>query len=140
MDASPIEFGIDSFGDLPRNDRGAIVSHAEAIRAAVAEAFLADEAGIEVVALGGHHLPEFAISSPETVLAGFATVTKRIRLASGVTVLSSDEPVGVFQRFATVDALSGGRAEGSLATCACTARSSWRQAAPSVTPCPMTSD
>ncbi|WP_318196265.1 LLM class flavin-dependent oxidoreductase [Streptomyces sp. MCL20-2] len=94
MDASPIEFGIDSFGDLPRNDRGAIVSHAEAIRAAVAEAFLADEAGIEVVALGGHHLPEFAISSPETVLAGFATVTKRIRLASGVTVLSSDEPVG----------------------------------------------
>ncbi|MFJ3325286.1 LLM class flavin-dependent oxidoreductase [Streptomyces griseus] len=111
MDASPIEFGIDSFGDLPRNDRGAVVSHAEAIRAAVAEAVLADEVGIDVVALGEHHLPEFAISSPETVLAGIATVTKRIRLASGVTVLSSDDPVRVFQRFATVDALSGGRAE-----------------------------
>ncbi|NEE39663.1 LLM class flavin-dependent oxidoreductase, partial [Streptomyces sp. SID7982] len=78
MDASHVEFGIDSFGDLPRDDQGGIVSHAEAIRAAVAEAVLADEVGIDVVALGEHHLPEFAISSPETVLAGIATVTKRI--------------------------------------------------------------
>lgn len=111
MDASRIEFGIDSFGDLPRDDRGEVVSHAEAIRATVAEAVLADEVGIDVVALGEHHLPDFAISSPETVLAGIATVTRRIRLASGVTVLSSDDPVRVFQRFATVDALSDGRAE-----------------------------
>ncbi|MCC8477318.1 LLM class flavin-dependent oxidoreductase [Streptomyces globisporus] len=88
MDASQIEFGIDSFGDLPRTDQGAIVSHAEAIRAAVTEAVLADEIGIDVVALGEHHLPEFAISSPETVLAGIATVTKRIRLASAETVAS----------------------------------------------------
>ena len=111
MDASQIEFGIDSFGDLPRDDRGQVVSQAQAIRAVVAEAVLADEIGIDVVALGEHHRPEFAISSPETVLAGIATVTKRIRLASGVTVLSSDDPVRVFQRFATVDALSRGRAE-----------------------------
>ncbi|MFI2336571.1 LLM class flavin-dependent oxidoreductase [Nocardia rhamnosiphila] len=111
MDASQIEFGIDSFGDRPRNDRGEIVSHAQAIRAAVTEAVLADQAGIDVIALGEHHRPEYAISSPETVLAGIATATKRIRLASGVTVLSSDDPVRVFQRFATVDALSGGRAE-----------------------------
>ncbi|KAA9144641.1 LLM class flavin-dependent oxidoreductase [Microbacterium lushaniae] len=111
MDVSQIEFGIDSFGDRPRDDRGRIVSHAQAIRAAVAEAVLADQIGIDVVALGEHHRPEFAISSPETVLAGIATATKRIRLASGVTVLSSDDPVRVFQRFATVDALSGGRAE-----------------------------
>lgn len=111
MDVSQIEFGIDSFGDRPRNDRGEIVSHAQAIRAAVAEAVLADQSGIDVVALGEHHRPEYAISSPETVLAGIATATKRIRLASGVTVLSSDDPVRVFQRFATVDALSGGRAE-----------------------------
>lgn len=111
MDASQIEFGIDSFGDLPRDDRGVIVSHAQAIRATVAEAVLADEIGIDVIALGEHHRPEFAISSPETVLAGIATATKRIRLASGVTVLSSDDPVRVFQRFATVDALSAGRAE-----------------------------
>ncbi|MEK8174347.1 LLM class flavin-dependent oxidoreductase [Streptomyces sp. M19] len=75
------------------------------------EAVLADQIGIDVVALGEHHRPEYAISSPETVLAGIATATKRIRLASGVTVLSSDDPVRVFQRFATVDALSSGRAE-----------------------------
>lgn len=110
-DVAQIEFGIDSFGDRPRGDDGVVVSHAEAIRAAVAEAVLADEVGIDVVALGEHHRPEFAISSPETVLAGIATATKRIRLASGVTVLSSDDPVRVFQRFATVDALSNGRAE-----------------------------
>lgn len=72
---------------------------------------LADQVGIDVVALGEHHRPEFAISTPETVLAGIATATRRIRLASGVTVLSSDDPVRVFQRFATVDALSNGRAE-----------------------------
>ncbi|NKY57569.1 LLM class flavin-dependent oxidoreductase [Nocardia flavorosea] len=111
MDVSQLEFGIDSFGDRPRNDRGEIVSHAQAIRAAVTEAVLADQAGIDVIALGEHHRPEYAISSPETVLAGIATATERIRLASGVTVLSSDDPVRVFQRFATVDALSGGRAE-----------------------------
>ncbi|WP_265523188.1 LLM class flavin-dependent oxidoreductase [Oerskovia flava] len=111
MDVSQIEFGIDSFGDRPRDDRGEIVSHAQAIRAAVAEAVLADQVGIDVVALGEHHRPEYAISSPETVLAGIATATKRIRLASGVTVLSSDDPVRVFQRFATVDALSSGRAQ-----------------------------
>ncbi|OQO94151.1 luciferase [Saccharomonospora piscinae] len=111
MDVSRIEFGVDSFGDRPRDDRGEIVSHAQAIRAAVTEATLADQVGIDVVALGEHHRPEYAISSPETVLAGIATATKRIRLASGVTVLSSDDPVRVFQRFATVDALSHGRAE-----------------------------
>lgn len=111
MDVSQIEFGIDSFGDLPRDDEGEVVSHAQAIRAAVAEAVLADEVGIDVVSLGEHHRPDYAISSPETVLAGIATATKRIRLSSGVTVLSSDDPVRVFQRFATVDALSNGRAE-----------------------------
>lgn len=111
MDVSKIEFGIDSFGDRPRNDRGEIVSHAQAIRAAVTEAVLADQIGVDVITLGEHHRPEYAISSPETVLAGIATVTERIRLASGVTVLSSDDPVRVFQRFATVDALSSGRAE-----------------------------
>lgn len=106
-----IEFGIDTFGDLPRDKNGELVSHAQAIRATLEEAVLADEIGIDVIAVGEHHRPEFAISTPETVLAGIATVTKNIRLASGVTVLSSDDPVRVFQRFATVDALSNGRAE-----------------------------
>jgi probable LLM family oxidoreductase len=106
-----IEFGIDTFGDLPKDDRGQPVSYGAAIRQVVDEAVLADQAGVDVIAVGEHHRPEFAISAPETVLAGIATRTSRIHLASGVTVLSSDDPVRVFQRFATVDALSNGRAE-----------------------------
>ncbi len=106
-----IEFGLDTFGDLPEDDLGALMTYAAAIRQTVDEAVLADELGVDVFLVGEHHRPEFAISSPETVLAGIATRTSRIRLGSGVTVLSSDDPVRVFQRFATVDALSNGRAE-----------------------------
>jgi len=108
---SDLEFGLDTFGDVPEDDSGALVSYAQAIRQVVDEAVLADELGVDVFALGEHHRPEFAVSSPETVLAGIATITSRIRLGSGVTVLSSDDPVRVFQRFATLDALSNGRAE-----------------------------
>jgi probable LLM family oxidoreductase len=106
-----ITFGLDTFGDLPQDDAGVPFSHAAAIRQVLDEAVLADELGVDAIALGEHHRPEYAISTPETVLAGIATRTSRIRLASGVTVLSSDDPVRVFQRFATVDALSNGRAE-----------------------------
>lgn len=110
-DFAQLQFGIDTFGDVPRHDDGRMMTYAEAIRAVVAEAVMADETGIDAIAVGEHHRPEFAISSPETVLAGLATVTKRLTLGSGVTVLSSDDPVRVFQRFATIDALSNGRAE-----------------------------
>lgn len=106
-----LEFGLDTFGDIPESSPGVLATHPEAIRQVVAEAVLADELGVDVFAVGEHHRPEYAISSPETVLAGIATATERIRLASGVTVLSSDDPVRVFQRFATLDALSNGRAE-----------------------------
>ncbi|MDG4780176.1 LLM class flavin-dependent oxidoreductase [Micromonospora sp. WMMD961] len=108
---SDVLFGLDTFGDVPQDDSGKLVSHAAAIRQVVDEAVLADELGVDVIALGEHHRPEYSVSTPETVLAGIATRTSRIRLASGVTVLSSDDPVRVFQRFATVDALSNGRAE-----------------------------
>jgi probable LLM family oxidoreductase len=108
---SDLVFGLDTFGDVPEDDAGNVLSYAAAIRQVVDEAVLADEIGVDVIALGEHHRPEFSISTPETVLAGIATRTSRIRLASGVTVLSSDDPVRVFQRFATVDALSAGRAE-----------------------------
>lgn len=104
-------FGLDSFGDIPTDDNGKLLTHAAAIRQVVDEAVLADKLGIDVIALGEHHRADFSISSPETVLAGIATRTKNIKLASGVTVLSSDDPVRVFQRFATVDALSNGRAQ-----------------------------
>jgi len=106
-----LEFGLDTFGDVPEDDSGTPVSYARAIRHVVDEAVLADAIGVDVIALGEHHRPEYSISTPETVLAGIAARTSRIRLASGVTVLSSDDPVRVFQRFATVDALSRGRAE-----------------------------
>ena len=109
-----VEFGLDTFGDVPQDDTGKPFSYAAAIRQVVDEAVLADELGVDVIALGEHHRPEYSVSTPETVLAGIATVTKRIKLASGVTVLSSDDPVRVFQRFATVDALSGGRAQAIL--------------------------
>jgi probable LLM family oxidoreductase len=108
---SDIVFGIDTFGDVPEDGSGTLLSHPAAIRQVVDEAVLADELGVDVIALGEHHRPEYSISSPETVLAGIAGRTSRIRLSSGVTVLSSDDPVRVFQRFATVDALSNGRAE-----------------------------
>jgi probable LLM family oxidoreductase len=103
--------GLDTFGDVPVDDAGEPISQAAAIRQVVAEAVLADQLGVDAIALGEHHRPEYSISTPETVLAGIAGVTERIRLGSGVTVLSSDDPVRVFQRFATVDALSNGRAE-----------------------------
>ncbi|KFF98330.1 luciferase [Streptomyces scabiei] len=108
---SDLVFGLDTFGDVPEDDSGTPVSDARAVRQVVDEAVLAEETGVDVLALGEHHRPEYAISSPETVLAGIATRTSRLRLSSGVTVLSSDDPVRVFQRFSTVDALSNGRAE-----------------------------
>lgn len=108
---SDIDFGLDTFGDVPEGDDGAPVSYAAAIRQVVDEAVLADEVGVDAIALGEHHRPEYSISTPETVLAAVAARTSRIRLGSGVTVLSSDDPVRVFQRFATVDAVSNGRAE-----------------------------
>lgn len=108
---SKVLFGLDSFGDIPKDDSGKLLTHAAAIRQVVDEAVLADQLGVDVISLGEHHRSDFAISSPETVLAGIATRTKNIKLASGVTVLSSDDPVRVFQRFATVDALSNGRAQ-----------------------------
>jgi probable LLM family oxidoreductase len=103
--------GLDTFGDVPVDDAGQPLSHAAAIRQVVDEAVLADQLGVDAIALGEHHRPEYSISTPETVLAGIATRTERIKLGSGVTVLSSDDPVRVHQRFATVDALSNGRAE-----------------------------
>lgn len=107
----PVSFGLDSFGDIPTDEAGQLMTHAGAIRQVVEEAVLADKLGINVIALGEHHRSDFSISSPETVLAGIATRTKNIKLASGVTVLSSDDPVRVFERFATLDALSNGRAQ-----------------------------
>ncbi|WP_296667758.1 LLM class flavin-dependent oxidoreductase [Demequina sp.] len=109
--ASDVLFGIETFGDLPLHDSGEPMSHAAALRQVVEEAALADTVGIDAVALGEHHRSDFAISSPEMVLAAIAQRTDHVTLGSAVTVLSSDDPVRVFQRFATLDAVSNGRAE-----------------------------
>lgn len=106
-----IEFGLDTFGDVTVGVDDAPISQAQVIRNLVAEAVLADEVGIDFIGVGEHHRVDFAVSAPEVVLAGIATATKNIHLGSAVTVLSSDDPIRVFQRFATVDALSNGRAE-----------------------------
>ena len=104
-------FGLDTFGDTQSDQNGNPISAAQTIRNVVAEAELADQIGIDHFNVGEHHRDDFAVSAPDSVLAGIATRTKRITLGSGVTVLSSDDPVRVYQRFATVDALSNGRAE-----------------------------
>lgn len=104
-------FGLDSFGDLAVGKDSKLMNYAESIRLVVDEAVLADKLGVDIIALGEHHRDDFAISSPEMVLAAIASKTKRIKLASGVTVLSSDDPVRVFERFSTLDAVSGGRAQ-----------------------------
>lgn len=106
-----LELGLDTFGDVNEDPRGELVSHAKAIRNVVEQGVLADELGIDFIGVGEHHRADFAISAPETVLAAIAGKTDRIRLGSAVTVLSSDDPVRVFQRFATLDAVSEGRAE-----------------------------
>jgi probable LLM family oxidoreductase len=106
-----LELGLDTFGDVTRSADGQPVPSAQVIRDVVAEAVLADQVGVDFIGIGEHHRLDFAVSSPEMVLATIAGQTSRIRLGSAVTVLSSDEPVRVFQRFATLDALSNGRAE-----------------------------
>jgi probable LLM family oxidoreductase len=107
----PLEFGLDTFGDVTAGMDGRLLSHAEVIRNVMEQAILADNLGIDFIGLGEHHREDFAISAPEVALAAIAGRTTRIHLGSAVTVLSSDDPVRVFQRFATLDAVSNGRAE-----------------------------
>ena len=106
-----LEMGLDTFGDVTADASGQLLPHAQVIRDVIEEAVLADSLGIDFIGLGEHHRADFAISAPETVLAAIAGRTNRIRLGTAVTVLSSDDPIRVFQRFATLDAASNGRAE-----------------------------
>ena len=106
-----LEMGLDTFGDVTADASGHLLPHAQVIRDVIEEAVLADGIGIDFIGLGEHHRADFAISAPETVLAAIAGQTKQIRLGTAVTVLSSDDPIRVFQRFATLNAASSGRAE-----------------------------
>ncbi len=106
-----LEIGLDTFGDRTLDAGGGLVSHAQAIRHVVEQGVLADQLGLAFIGVGEHHRDDFAVSAPEVVLAAIAARTKQIRLGSAVTVLSTDDPIRVFQRFSTVDAVSNGRAE-----------------------------
>src|SRR3954467_2825917 len=107
-----MELGVYTFAELtPDPSTGRTVSPAERLRDLGEEIELADQVGLDVFGVGEHHRPDFAVSSPAVVLAAGAERTRSIRLTSAVTVLSSDDPVRVFQDFATLDLLSSGRAE-----------------------------
>ncbi len=108
---STFALGIDTFGDVTLSSGGTLQSQAHVLRDVVDEAVLAEQTGLEAFGVGEHHRRDFAISAPEVVLAAIATRTSRILLGSAVTVLSTDDPVRVFERFSTLNALSNGRAE-----------------------------
>ncbi len=109
--STPLELGLDTFGDRTAGDGGELLAHGQVLRNLLAEGVLADQVGIAFLGVGEHHRADFAVSTPEVVLAAIASRTSKIRLGSAVTVLSSDDPIRVFQRFATLDGLSSGRAE-----------------------------
>ncbi|HEY4629970.1 MAG TPA: LLM class flavin-dependent oxidoreductase [Blastococcus sp.] len=107
-----MELGVYTFGDVLRNPRnGTTISPEQRLKNLLEEVELADQVGLDVFGLGEHHRPDYAVSAPAVVLGAAAARTSRIRLTSAVTVLSSDDPVRVFQQYATLDLLSGGRAE-----------------------------
>src|SRR5688572_1243826 len=107
---SDFVLGLDTFGDVTLDDNG-VQPHAKVLREVVEQAVLADQVGLDAFGVGEHHRVDFAVSAPEVVLAAIASRTSRLLLGSAVTVLSTDDPVRVFQRFSTLDAVSNGRAE-----------------------------
>ena len=109
--AHTIQFGLDTFGDVTFDSRGRLRTHASTLRDVVAQALLAEQVGVDAFGVGEHHRADFSISAPEVLLAAVASRTERIVLGSAVTVLSTDDPVRVFERFSTLNAISNGRAE-----------------------------
>jgi probable LLM family oxidoreductase len=106
-----IQLGLDTFGDVTYDNNDRPVTQAQALRFVVEEGVLADQVGVDAFGVGEHHRPDFSVSAPEVVLAAIAGKTNRILLGSAVTVLSTDDPIRVFQRFSTLNAVSNGRAE-----------------------------
>ena len=106
-----VELGLDTFGDTTLGPDGRLKPHDEVLRDVVEQGVLADSLGIHFLGIGEHHRADFSVSAPEIVLSAIAARTSRIRLGSAVTVLSSDDPIRVFQRFSTLNAISNGRAE-----------------------------
>jgi len=111
MTEFPLVLGLNTFGDVSFDDNGQPVSHAQAIRDVVAQGVLADDVGVDFIGIGEHHTPDMPLSAADVVLSAIAARTSRVHVGSAVTVLSSDDPVRVFQRFSTLNAVSDGRAE-----------------------------
>jgi probable LLM family oxidoreductase len=107
----PLVLGLDTFGDVTDDDDNRPLSHARTIRNVVEQGVLADQVGADFFGIGEHHTDDFPLSAADVVLGAIAARTARIHLGSAVTVLSSDDPVRVFQRYSTLNAVSGGRAE-----------------------------
>lgn len=106
-----MELGIGMFGDLHINSKGEVQPAQQRLQELIEEVKLMDEVGLDFFGIGEHHRPDYAVSTPEIILAAAATVTKNIKLGSAVSVLSSSDPVRLYQSFATVDLISNGRAE-----------------------------
>jgi probable LLM family oxidoreductase len=109
--AQQLELGLDTFGDVTNDASGDRLPYAQVLRNLVAQGVLADEVGLDYIGVGEHHREDFAVSAPEVVLAAIAARTENIHVGTAVTVLSSDDPIRVFERFSTLDGISGGRAE-----------------------------
>ncbi len=106
-----MELGVGMFGDNHYDENGKPLSSGDRLREMIEEIKLMDEVGLDFYGIGEHHRPDYAVSVPEIILAAAATVTKKIKLGSAVTVLSSSDPVRIYQSFATIDQISSGRAE-----------------------------
>lgn len=109
-----ITFGLDTFGDTTVGLDGQPVPQAQTIRDIVAQAKLAEQVGVDIIGIGEHHRPDYAVSAPDIVMTAILASTEKLRVTSSVTVLSSDDPVRLFERFSTMNALSRGRAEITL--------------------------
>src|SRR5688500_12915807 len=118
--AHTIELGLDTFGDATVDAQGKKLSQAQAIRDVITQGERADQLGLDFFGVGEHHRSDFSVSAPEVVLAAIAARTERIHLGSSVTVLSTDDPVRVFERFSTLNAISSGRAEVIVGRGSCT--------------------
>lgn len=114
MATQTVTFGLDTFGDVSQRPDGTLAPFDEVLRNVVAEGILADQVGVDYFGVGEHHRDDYAVSAPDMLLAAMASRTERIALGTAVTVLSSDDPVRVYERFATLDGISNGRAEITL--------------------------
>src|SRR6266700_1962469 len=107
----PVTFGLDTFGDVTHDEEDRPLSHAQTIRDLVEQGVLADQVSVDFFGIGEHHTDDFPLSAGDVVLGAIAARTSRIHLGSAVTVLSSDDPVRVFQRYSTLNGISGARGE-----------------------------